>query len=183
MGLSIGVFCRWFDVPVPSPPKLIGALLVVAMTVGYITTDKLLAAKSGGARKSASRPKAKRETRRQVWPARYCADCDCEDSASICGPQIPEGYWRRRFRRFRALCFQTSAPSRSGCPPDSKDWRSLPRPGSLGRRSNPAASVDCRPCKSRSWRWHRRRATGRCPYPCRNNADLVAAALAVGRCR
>lgn len=54
LGLSIGVFCRWFDVPVPSPPKLIGALLVVAMTVGYITTDKLLAAKSGGARNSAS---------------------------------------------------------------------------------------------------------------------------------
>jgi XapX domain-containing protein len=46
LGLSIGVFCRWFEVPVPSPPKLIGALLVVAMTVGYITTDKLLAAKS-----------------------------------------------------------------------------------------------------------------------------------------
>jgi XapX domain-containing protein len=54
LGLSIGVFCRWFDVPVPSPPKLIGALLVVAMTVGYITTDKLLAAKSGGTRTTAS---------------------------------------------------------------------------------------------------------------------------------
>lgn len=45
LGLLIGVACRWFDVPVPSPPKLIGALLVVAMTVGYIATDKLLAAK------------------------------------------------------------------------------------------------------------------------------------------
>ena len=54
LGLSIGVFCRWFDVPVPSPPKLIGALLVVAMTVGYITTDKLLAAKSSGTRTTAS---------------------------------------------------------------------------------------------------------------------------------
>jgi XapX domain-containing protein len=46
LGLSIGVACRWFDVPVPSPPKLIGALLVVAMTVGYIATDKLLSLKS-----------------------------------------------------------------------------------------------------------------------------------------
>jgi XapX domain-containing protein len=46
LGLSIGIACRWFDVPVPSPPKLIGALLVVAMTVGYIATDKLLALKS-----------------------------------------------------------------------------------------------------------------------------------------
>lgn len=45
LGLLIGVACRWFDVPVPSPPKLIGALLVVAMTVGYIATDKLLAVK------------------------------------------------------------------------------------------------------------------------------------------
>jgi XapX domain-containing protein len=54
LGLSIGVFCRWFDVPVPSPPKLIGALLVVAMTVGYITTDKLLAGKSSGTRTAAS---------------------------------------------------------------------------------------------------------------------------------
>lgn len=45
LGLSIGVVCRWFDVPVPSPPRLIGALLVVAMTLGYITTDKLLALK------------------------------------------------------------------------------------------------------------------------------------------
>jgi hypothetical protein len=33
------------DVPVPSPPKLLGALLVVAMTVGYMATDKLLAAR------------------------------------------------------------------------------------------------------------------------------------------
>jgi XapX domain-containing protein len=46
IGLLIGVACRWFDIPVPSPPKLIGALLVVAMTVGYIATDKLLAVKS-----------------------------------------------------------------------------------------------------------------------------------------
>lgn len=53
LGLSIGVFCRWFDVPVPSPPKLIGAILVVAMTVGYITTDKVLAARSGEKRTAA----------------------------------------------------------------------------------------------------------------------------------
>ena len=53
LGLSIGVFCRWFDVPVPSPPKLIGALLVVAMTIGYITTDKLLANRSSGTRTAA----------------------------------------------------------------------------------------------------------------------------------
>jgi XapX domain-containing protein len=54
LGLSIGVVCRWFDVPVPSPPKLIGALLVVAMTVGYIATDKLLAVKSNQRRITAT---------------------------------------------------------------------------------------------------------------------------------
>lgn len=54
LGLLIGIACRWFDVPVPSPPKLIGALLVVAMTVGYIATDKLLAVKSNDRRASAS---------------------------------------------------------------------------------------------------------------------------------
>ena len=42
LGLLIGVGCRWFDVPVPAPPKFIGAVLVVAMTVGYLGADKLL---------------------------------------------------------------------------------------------------------------------------------------------
>ncbi|MBV9074581.1 MAG: DUF1427 family protein [Acidobacteria bacterium] len=45
LGLLIGAGCRWFDIPVPSPPKLLGALLVVSMTVGYLTTDKLLSQK------------------------------------------------------------------------------------------------------------------------------------------
>jgi XapX domain-containing protein len=36
IGLLIDARCRWFDVPVPSPPKLVGALLVVAMTIGYM---------------------------------------------------------------------------------------------------------------------------------------------------
>jgi len=43
LGLLIGVGCRWFDIPVPSPPKLAGALLVVAMTVGYMVTDRIIA--------------------------------------------------------------------------------------------------------------------------------------------
>jgi XapX domain-containing protein len=43
LGLAIGGACRWFDIPVPSPPKLTGALLVVAMTIGYMLTDKLIA--------------------------------------------------------------------------------------------------------------------------------------------
>ena len=46
LGLLIGSACRWFDIPLPSPPKLLGALLVVAMTVGYMATGKFLSAKS-----------------------------------------------------------------------------------------------------------------------------------------
>ena len=42
LGLLIGAGCRWFDIPVPSPPKLLGALLVVAMTVGYMAADRVL---------------------------------------------------------------------------------------------------------------------------------------------
>jgi XapX domain-containing protein len=42
LGLLIGASCRYFDIPSPAPPKLIGAILVVAMTVGYIGADKLL---------------------------------------------------------------------------------------------------------------------------------------------
>lgn len=31
--------CRFFDIPVPSPPVLPGALLVVAMPLGYTAVD------------------------------------------------------------------------------------------------------------------------------------------------
>jgi len=44
LGLVIGAGCRWFSVPVPSPPKLVGALLVVAMTVGYMAVERLVVA-------------------------------------------------------------------------------------------------------------------------------------------
>ena len=42
LGFAIGYGCRWFDLPLPAPPKLVGALLVVAMTVGFIAADALL---------------------------------------------------------------------------------------------------------------------------------------------
>jgi XapX domain-containing protein len=38
----VGAGCRYFDIPVPSPPVLPGALLVVAMTIGYSATDRAL---------------------------------------------------------------------------------------------------------------------------------------------
>jgi XapX domain-containing protein len=45
LGLLIGVGCRWFDIPLPGPPKLVGALLIVSITVGYMATDKLIASR------------------------------------------------------------------------------------------------------------------------------------------
>lgn len=38
----IGAGCRYFDIPVPSPPVIPGALLVLAMTLGYSVTNKVL---------------------------------------------------------------------------------------------------------------------------------------------
>lgn len=43
LAFLIGAGCRFFDIPAPAPPALQGALLVVAMTFGYILTDKLMA--------------------------------------------------------------------------------------------------------------------------------------------
>lgn len=34
--LLIGAGCRLLDIPSPAPPKLQGALLVVAMTAGFL---------------------------------------------------------------------------------------------------------------------------------------------------
>lgn len=38
----VGAGCRWFDLPVPSPPSMLGAMLVVAVTLGYMGTDYVL---------------------------------------------------------------------------------------------------------------------------------------------
>lgn len=42
MSFAVGAFCRYFDIPVGSPPVIPGAVLVVAITLGYSSTDKLL---------------------------------------------------------------------------------------------------------------------------------------------
>jgi XapX domain-containing protein len=54
LALVIGAGCRWLDVPVPSPPKIVGALLVLAMTIGYVATDRLIASRSEEKTSSAS---------------------------------------------------------------------------------------------------------------------------------
>ena len=42
LALLIGAACRWFDIPVPAPPRLLGALLILAVTIGYLATDHWL---------------------------------------------------------------------------------------------------------------------------------------------
>lgn len=39
LALVIGIGCRLLDIPLPAPPKLQGALLVVAMTLGFLAAD------------------------------------------------------------------------------------------------------------------------------------------------
>lgn len=47
IGLSVafamGFACRAFGIPSPAPPLILGALLVMAMTVGYIAVDRWMA--------------------------------------------------------------------------------------------------------------------------------------------
>jgi XapX domain-containing protein len=42
LGLIIGAWCRFFDIPSPAPPRLIGACLLLAMTVGFVAADYIL---------------------------------------------------------------------------------------------------------------------------------------------
>lgn len=51
LALTIGIFCRLGNIPLPAPPVLIGALLVLAMTVGYGLADRI-----AGHRAATSRP-------------------------------------------------------------------------------------------------------------------------------
>ena len=39
LGFLIGAGCRWFDLPLPAPPRIVGALLVVFMTLGFLGAD------------------------------------------------------------------------------------------------------------------------------------------------
>lgn len=48
LGVCIGAGCRWLDLPLPAPPRIVGALLVVMMTLGFIGTDAALAVLAGG---------------------------------------------------------------------------------------------------------------------------------------
>jgi XapX domain-containing protein len=49
LSFIIGAGCRYFDIPAASPPVIPGALIVLAMTLGYTSMDRLLIRKYGTA--------------------------------------------------------------------------------------------------------------------------------------
>jgi XapX domain-containing protein len=50
LAFALGFSCRAFGIPSPAPPLILGALLVMAMTVGYIAVDRWLASPARHAR-------------------------------------------------------------------------------------------------------------------------------------
>lgn len=42
LGLVVGAGCRFFDIPSPAPPRLIGAGMLLAMTLGFVTAEHVL---------------------------------------------------------------------------------------------------------------------------------------------
>jgi XapX domain-containing protein len=40
--LAVGAGCRFFDIPSPAPPRLIGAGLLLATTLGFVLADAIL---------------------------------------------------------------------------------------------------------------------------------------------
>jgi len=43
LAFALGFGCRAFGIPSPAPPLILGALLVMTMTIGYIAVDRRMA--------------------------------------------------------------------------------------------------------------------------------------------
>ena len=49
LSFVIGAGCRYFDIPAASPPVIPGALIVLAMTLGYTSMDRVMIRKNSKA--------------------------------------------------------------------------------------------------------------------------------------
>ncbi len=47
LAVTIGIVCRLTGIPVPAPHALVGALLVLSMTLGYLAADRLAGSRPG----------------------------------------------------------------------------------------------------------------------------------------
>lgn len=43
IAFGIGSACRWLNIPLPAPPTLLGVILILCITVGYMAVDMYLA--------------------------------------------------------------------------------------------------------------------------------------------
>ena len=60
LGILIGIGCRFFEIPLPGPPAILGAFLAVAMATGYTVTDKVLTSRARVASTSTASVRASR---------------------------------------------------------------------------------------------------------------------------
>jgi XapX domain-containing protein len=44
IGVAIGAFCRLTNIPVPAPQHIIGAVILIAMTLGFIIASRIVGA-------------------------------------------------------------------------------------------------------------------------------------------
>ena len=49
LAICVGIGCRWFGIPLPGPPAIMGAAMAVAMATGYTATDYFLTRSSRSA--------------------------------------------------------------------------------------------------------------------------------------
>lgn len=54
LAIGVGIGCRWFGIPLPGPPAIMGAAMAVAMATGYTATDYFLTRKSNSASPAAN---------------------------------------------------------------------------------------------------------------------------------
>jgi XapX domain-containing protein len=43
LGIGVGAGCRWFGIPSPAPPHIVGAVILIAMTLGFIAGGAITA--------------------------------------------------------------------------------------------------------------------------------------------
>ncbi len=42
LGLAVGALCRALDITSPAPPRITGAVILIAMTLGYVLAGRVV---------------------------------------------------------------------------------------------------------------------------------------------